>query len=77
MTSDRAWLEEMRERGGMLLSIDGLQPDKGNEVVSLVREVLTGRMILAEPTCESDTETLKRLLSWLLSGLEKCLFRGS
>ena len=63
VTSDRAWLEEMHERGGMLLSIDGIQPDKGNEVVYLVREVLTGRMILAEPTCESETETLKRLLA--------------
>lgn len=63
VASDRAWLEEVRERGGMLLSIDGIPPDKGHEVVSLVREVLTGRMILAEPTHDSETETLKRLLA--------------
>jgi Transposase, Mutator family len=47
----------------MVLSIDGIQPDKGNETVYLVREVLTGRMLLAEPTRDSETETLKRLLA--------------
>lgn len=53
----------MREPGGVLLSIDGIQPEEGNETVSLAREVPTGRMILAEPTRESETETLKRLLA--------------
>ncbi len=62
VASDQQWLEQVRENGGMLLSIDGIQPDKGNETVYLVREVLTGRMLLAEPTHDSETETLKRLL---------------
>lgn len=62
VASDELWLEQMRAQGGMLLSIDGIQPDKGNETVYLVREVRTGRMILAEPTRDSETETLKRLL---------------
>jgi hypothetical protein len=60
--TDESWLAEVREQGGMLLSIDGIQPDKGNETVYLVREVHTERMILAEPTRDSETETLKRLL---------------
>lgn len=63
VTSDQAWLSQVREQGGMLLSIDGIQPDKGNETVYLVREVRTGRMLLAEPTRDSETETLKRLLA--------------
>ncbi len=63
VASDQGWLERVREQGGMLLSIDGIQPDKGNETVYLVREVLTGRMLLAEPTGDSETETLKRLLA--------------
>lgn len=63
VSSDQQWLEEVREHGGMLLSLDGIQPDKGNETVYLVREVRTGRVLLAEPTRESETETLKRLLS--------------
>ncbi len=57
VTSDEPWLERVREQGGMLLSIDGIQPDKGNETVYLVREVRTGRMLLAEPTRDSETET--------------------
>lgn len=63
VASDQQWLEQVREQGGMLLSIDGIQPDKGNETVYLVREVLTGRMLLAEPTRDSETETLKRMLA--------------
>jgi hypothetical protein len=61
--SDELWLARVREQGGLLLSIDGIQPDKGNETIYLVREVRTGRMLLAEPTRDSETETLKRLLS--------------
>jgi hypothetical protein len=57
VTSDESWLERIREQGGMLLSLDGIQPDKGNETVYLVREVRTGRMLLAEPTRDSETET--------------------
>ena len=63
VASDQQWLEQVREQGGMVLSIDGIQPDKGNETVYLVREVLTGRMLLAEPTHDSETEILKRLLA--------------
>jgi hypothetical protein len=63
VASDQEGLQQVGEQGGMLLSIDGIQPDKGNETVYLVREVLTGRMLLVEPTRESETETLKRLLA--------------
>lgn len=63
VTADQAWQEQVRAQDGLLLSIDGIQPDKGNETVYLVREVVTGRMLLAEPTRDSETETLKRLLA--------------
>jgi hypothetical protein len=60
---DGEWQEDMRAQGGMLLSIDGIQPDQGNTTVYLVREVHSGRIILAEPVRNSETETLKRLLA--------------
>jgi hypothetical protein len=63
VSCDQQWLSQVREQGGMLLSIDGIQPDQGNEAVDLVREVRTGRMRLSEPTRESETKTVKRLLS--------------
>lgn len=63
---DEEWLEQMQAQGGMLLSIDGIQPDQGNTTVYLVREVESGRILLAEPVRNSETETLKRFLAPLL-----------
>jgi len=47
----------------MLLSLDGIQPDQGPPTVYLVREVESGRIILAAPVRTSETETLTRLLA--------------
>jgi hypothetical protein len=63
VAEDEEWQEQMRAQGGMILSIDGIQPDQGNTTVYLVREVESGRIILAEPVRNSETETLKRLLA--------------
>src|SRR6266566_912375 len=41
---DAPWRAQVEEHGGIILSIDGIQPDKGNERVYLVRDVLTGRV---------------------------------
>jgi hypothetical protein len=45
-----------------LLSLDGIQPDKGNETIYLVRDVFTGRIINADNTTESTTARLKQVL---------------
>jgi hypothetical protein len=63
IASDSAWQDQVRANGGLVLSIDGIQPDKGNETVYLVRDVLTGRVLAAENVRLSDTETIKRLLA--------------
>jgi hypothetical protein len=63
---DEEWREQMRAQGGMVLSIDGSQPDQGHTTVYLVREVESGRMLLAEPMRNSETEPLKRFLAPLL-----------
>jgi hypothetical protein len=61
--TDSAWHDQVRINGGLILSIDGIQPDKGNETVYLVRDVLSGRVLAAENVRVSDTETIKRLLA--------------
>jgi hypothetical protein len=61
--TDSAWHDQVRTNGGLILSIDGIQPDKGNETVYLVRDVLSGRVLAAENVRVSDTETIKRLLA--------------
>src|SRR6266571_4567631 len=63
VTDDEAWKEQVRENKGILLSIDGIQPDKGNETIYLVRDVLTGRILTAENVTESTKERLKELLA--------------
>src|SRR6266702_2135654 len=37
----KAWLAQVRANGGLVLSLDGIQPEKGNETIFLVRDVLT------------------------------------
>jgi len=63
ITTDIPWQAQVRANGGMIISIDGIQPDKGNETVYLARDVLTGRVLVAENVRMSDTATIKRLLA--------------
>jgi hypothetical protein len=62
IASDSAWYDQARANGGLIVSIDGIQPDKGNETVYLVRDVLTGRVLAAENVRSSDTATIRTLL---------------
>ncbi len=59
---DEAWKEQARQNGGPLLSIDGIQPDKGNETMYLVRDVLTGRILNADNVTDSTKDRLKQIL---------------
>lgn len=63
VADDIVWQEQVRATGGLIISIDGIQPDKGNETVYLVRDVLSGRVLAAENVRVSDTETIKGLLA--------------
>jgi hypothetical protein len=63
IANDHAWYDQVHANGGMIVSIDGIQPDKGNETVYLVRDVLTGRVLAAENVRVSDTATIKQLLA--------------
>ena len=63
VTDDEAWKEQVRKNKGILLSIDRIQPDAGNETIYLIRDVLTGRILNAENTTESTKERLKQLLA--------------
>lgn len=60
---DEAWKEQVRANKGILLSIDGIQPDKGNETIYLLRDVLTGRILHAENVTDSTKERLKQLFA--------------
>lgn len=67
VSHDEDWKEQARKNKGILLSIDGIQPDAGNETIYLVRDVFTGRILNAENTTESTKERLKQILSPVLA----------
>jgi hypothetical protein len=60
---DEEWKAQVRENQGLLLSIDGIQPDNGNETIYLVRDVWTGRLQAAENVTDSTKECLKQVLA--------------
>jgi hypothetical protein len=47
---------------GLVLSIDGLQPEKGHETLYVVRELRAKRVWFAEPLLSSSAEEIRRLL---------------
>ncbi|HET8910378.1 MAG TPA: hypothetical protein VFN23_02875 [Ktedonobacteraceae bacterium] len=63
VAQDEAWKAQVRENHGLILSIDGIQPDNGNETIYLVRDVLTGRLLAAENVTDSTKERLKQVLA--------------
>jgi len=59
---DQEWLAQVEKKGGIIVSVDGIQPEKGNETVYLVRDALTGRVLAAENVLSSETAVIKELL---------------
>ncbi len=60
---DQQWLSQVQKNGGIIVSVDGIQPEKGNETVYLVRDALTGRVLAAENVTSSETAVMKALLA--------------
>jgi hypothetical protein len=53
----------MHKQGRAILAIDGLQPDVGHEVLWVIREVLSGEILLARALLSSSQEDLATLLT--------------
>jgi hypothetical protein len=60
---DQEWLAQVERNGGIIVSVDGIQPERGNETVYLVRDALTGRVLAAENVTPSETAVMKALLA--------------
>jgi hypothetical protein len=50
------------EAGRVILAIDGLQPDVGHEVLRVIRDVLSGEVLLARSLLSSTQDDLAKLL---------------
>src|SRR5437879_3467246 len=54
--------EAYRDIASLVLTIDGLQPEKGHETLSVVRELMRKRVWCAEPLLSSATPEVRRLI---------------
>jgi len=63
-TADRARLQSLlSKQRRVVLAIDGLQPDVGHEVLGVVRDCLSGEILLARSLLAATVEDLKALLT--------------
>ena len=69
--SERAHLQvALARQGRVVLALDGLQPDVGHEVLWVLRDCLSGEVLLARSLLSATEESLVGLLEEALSGLE-------
>jgi hypothetical protein len=53
--------EKFKQNNGIILSIDGLQPQLGHEILFVLRDVTTEEVLHAEMMKSTDTESMVRL----------------
>jgi hypothetical protein len=84
LTSIRRLRRGLKDQGGVILALDGLQPDVGHEVLWVVRDCLSGQVLLARSLLSAtgrDLVPLLRevaeavgvpLLGWSATGRPRC-----
>src|SRR5260370_10266399 len=60
VSQDQAWKEQVCTNKGIVLSIDGIQPDKGNETIYLLLYVLPARILHPKNVPTLTKEPLKQ-----------------
>jgi hypothetical protein len=59
---NKSYLDEVISPEGIILSIDGIQPEKGNEILYILRDVLSGEVLVSENLVSSHEESIKGLI---------------
>lgn len=59
----------MAQQQQVILAIDGMQPDVGHEVLWVIRECLSGEILLAKTSLSATHETLAELLKTVVQAL--------
>ncbi len=68
--SDTAKLRRITAQAGrVILAVDGLQPDVGHEVLWVLRDCLSGEVLLARSLLSSTRDDLARLITEVREGL--------
>ena len=59
---DTSYLDKVRANGGITLALDGVQPEKGNETLWILKDALTGETLLARNLQSADKDSIASLL---------------
>jgi len=62
LTGTRRLRRVLKAQGGVILALDGLQPDVGHEVLWVLRDCLSGEVLLARSLLSSRSEDLVPLI---------------
>lgn len=69
LTDSRRLRQVLKRQRRVILAVDGLQPDVGHEVLWVVRECVSGEIVLARSMLSATTEDLAGLLAEVQTGL--------
>ena len=61
-----ALIEQLRLLGGIVLAIDGVQPEKSHETLYILRDVRSGRVLVAKTLLSSATPEIEQLIEEVL-----------
>lgn len=59
---DTSYLDKIRSNGGIVLSLDGVQPEKGNETLWILKDHQTQETLLARNLQSADKDSIATLL---------------
>ena len=62
LKQDKSYLDDFISPEGIIVSIDGVQPEKGNEVLYILRDVLSGEVLWSGNLLSSDVKSIKGML---------------
>jgi hypothetical protein len=69
LADDRRLRAVLAEQGRVILALDGLQPDVGHEVLWVLRDCLSGEVLLARSLLSATTDDVAALLTELVGQL--------
>ncbi len=61
-STEPPWRAEVEANGGLMLALDGIQPDKGQETIYLIRDLLTGHVLGAQHLLSSEAAVIQEVL---------------
>lgn len=69
LTDNRRLRDLLAEQGRVILALDGLQPDVGHEVLWILRDCLSGEVLLAKSLLSARQQDLAELIDQVRDGL--------